>query len=85
METEDQLSARYEAELAAIAAVDCRYYRNPCPSLAERRAYALRQVQLEEVRSRFYAEIVMCREGTLRPFRRCRSFMRRTRRSFLRY
>jgi len=85
METEDQLSARYEAELAAIAAVDCRYYRNPYPSLAERHDYALRQVQLEERRSRFYTEIAICRERTLHPFRRCRSFIRRTRRSFLRY
>ena len=52
----DDFSARYEAELAAIAALDRHFYLNPSPSLAERRAYAVRKVRLEEMRFRFYLE-----------------------------
>lgn len=75
METEDQICRRFEAELAAIAVLDRRYYLNPSPTLAERAEYAARQFQLENVRSRFYAEL-----GALREFRRCRLFARRLRR-----
>jgi len=58
METEDQLSARYEAELAAIAALDRRYYSNSCPSCCERADYAARQDKLHALRARF-----LCRGG----------------------
>jgi len=75
METEDKLSARYEAELAAIAAIDRRYYLNPCPSRAEHSDYAARQDRLEESRSRLYAELASLRQ--IRRFRRCRFFIQR--------
>ena len=86
METEDQLYARYEAELALIAAVDRCYYLSPCPTLAERRNYAARQVQLEELRVRFYIDLNTCRLKHLymRQFRRCRSVIRRSRPSTIR-
>ena len=80
METESQLCARYEAELASIAAVDRRYYLSPCPTLAERQDYAARQLQLEEIRSCFYVDLNACRLNHLymRQFRRCRSMVRRS-------
>jgi len=55
VETEEQICRRYEAALAAIAAVDRRYYVNPSPSLADRADYAARQTQLENTRSMLYA------------------------------
>lgn len=80
METEHQLCQRYESELASIAALDHLYYKDPSPSLSERRGYAARQVQLEEIRSRFYAEFQICHQASLNAFqRRCRSFIRRSR------
>jgi hypothetical protein len=75
METEDQLCYRYEKQLAAIAALDRLYYLNPSPTLAERAEYAARQYQLENVRSRYYAEL-----RALREFRPCRLLVRRLRR-----
>lgn len=61
MKPEDQICKRYEAEFAAIAALDRRYYVNPSASVAERREYAERQLQLEEMRLRLYAEVAVCR------------------------
>lgn len=81
METEDQICRRYEAAFAAIAALDRRYYQASSASLQDRRQYAERQAKIEELRSRFYAELAMCRERRVHPFRRCRSFTRRSRRS----
>jgi hypothetical protein len=82
METEYQICKRYEAEFAAIAALDRRYFLTPSASLAARRDYAARQARLEEMRSRLYAELALCRERDAAPlFRRCRSFIRRFGRS----
>jgi hypothetical protein len=81
METEREICKRYEAEFAAIAALDRRYYLTPSASLDERREYAARKAQLEKMRSRFYAELAMCREPGVSHFRRCRSFIRSSRRS----
>ena len=75
METEDQICRRFEAELAAIAILDHRYYLNRSPTIDERAEYAARQLQLESVRSRYYAEL-----SVLREFRPCRLLARRTRR-----
>jgi hypothetical protein len=78
METEDQICTRYERELARIAARDHVYYRSLCPNLAERREYAARQAQLEEVRSRLYLELDILHRSAVIPFhRRCRSVIRR--------
>lgn len=79
METEDQICRRFEAELAAIAALDRRYYSNLAPTVAERADYAARQVQLEGTRSQFYAELSPFREYSSRQFRRCRFLARRSR------
>jgi hypothetical protein len=68
----------YEAELAAIAALDRCYYLKSCPTSDERREYALRQAHLEELRSRLYAELASaCADR--QPFRRCRFLARRSR------
>lgn len=72
----DDLCARYEAGLAAIAALDRRFYLNPSPSVAERRAYAARKVRLEELRFCFYSEFAACQQRDVREFRRCRSIIR---------
>ena len=66
----DDFSARYEAELAAIAALDRHFYLNPSPSLAERRAYAVRKVRLEEMRFRFYLEFAACQFRDVRQLPR---------------
>jgi hypothetical protein len=66
----DDLCARYGKELAAIAALDRRFYLNPSPALAERRAYAARKLRLEEMRYRFYLEFAACQLTDVRPFRR---------------
>ena len=80
METEHQLCVRFEAELASIAALDRVYYLNPCPTLDGRRNYAARQIQLEEIRSKFYLEFGICHQVPVSPFHsRCRSIFRRTR------
>ena len=77
MENEHQLCVRFEAELATIAALDRAYYLNPFPTLAERRNYAARKIQIEEVRSRFYREFEMCHQVPMSAFhRRCRSIIR---------
>jgi len=68
METEDQICKRYEAEFAEIAARDRRYYLLPSASLAERRDYAARKVQLEQLRLRLYAELAVCRQPGVRWF-----------------
>ena len=80
VETEDQIFRRFEAELAAVAVLDRRYYTNPSPTIAERADYAARQVRLERVRSRYYSELGSFWEYSLRQFRRCRFLARRTRR-----
>lgn len=80
MDTEDEICARYAAELASIAALDRSYYLKPSPSTADRQAYAERQDQFEQVRSRFYAELTAFRLGRflrIREFRPCRSIVRR--------
>ena len=80
METEDQICRRFEAELAAIAVLDRRYYSSLSPTVAERADYAARQLQLERARSRFYAELESFLEYSLRQFRRCRFLAGRSRR-----
>lgn len=80
MEIEDQICRHYEAELAAIAALDRRYYLNRYPSRADRCDYAARQVQWENVRSRFYAELTAFRRHGPYSSRRCRSIIRRSQR-----
>ena len=57
MNLEAETCKRYEAELAAIAALDRAYYLNPTPTAAERGSYVRRQAHLEEVRARFYAQL----------------------------
>ena len=61
MDTEEQICKRYEAELALIAALDSAYYRNVSPTRAERSDHYARQDYLEQIRSRFYAELVAIR------------------------
>lgn len=80
MEMEHEICARYEPELAAIAALDRSYYLNPSASVDERRDYAARQILLEEIRSRLYAELAACRQQG-HQLRRCRSVICRTRHS----
>jgi len=87
METEDQICRRYEGELAAIAALDRRYYLKLAPTTADRRDYAERQLCLQEIRSRFYADLTACRLDhflRVRRFRRCRSLVRKPRFSTVR-
>lgn len=78
MATEEQLFERFEAELAAIASLDRRYYLNPSPTLADRCEYAKRQVRLEETRSRFYKQLEVFRKQAASFPRRCRSILRRS-------
>lgn len=78
METEDRILARFEAELATIAALDRLYYLNLCPSADDRREYAARQIKLEGTRFRFYAELAYIRR--CRQLRRCRSIIHRSQR-----
>lgn len=79
VDSEDRLCERYEAKLSASAAIDPRSYLNPCPSRQERSEYAARQEQLQDLRLRFYAELVFVR--TVRQRDRCRFFLRRSRHS----
>lgn len=79
MKREEEICKRYADELAAIAALDRRYYLNPSPALADRKDYAARQAQLEHTRFRFYAELAAFRQQDLRELRRCRSVIRRSR------
>lgn len=76
METEDEICTRYEAELAAIAALDRRYYLNRSAGVADRAAYAARQARLEHVRLRLYAELDALRSH--KQFRRCRTVIRQS-------
>jgi hypothetical protein len=78
MEAKDQICKRYEAAFTAIAALDRRYYLNPCASVVERRDYAMRQAQLQEIRSRLYAELHCVNNLACGPSRRCRSLVRST-------
>jgi len=80
VETEDQICRRFEAELAAIAVLDRRYYSSLSPTVAERADYVARQAQIENTRSRFYAELGFVWEYSLRQFRRCRFLAARSRR-----
>jgi len=41
MKREEEICKRYADELAAIAALDRRYYLNPSPALADRKDYAV--------------------------------------------
>jgi len=77
MELEDLIYVRYSRELAAIAALDRKYYVDPCPSPADRRDYAARQEQLETLRTRLYTDLAALR--ACREFRPCRSVIRRSR------
>ena len=79
MDNKLRLCERYEAKFAAIAAIDRRYYLNPCPNRQERSEYAARQEQLQDLRLRFYAELAFVR--TVRQRDRCRFFLRRSRHS----
>lgn len=77
MATEDEILERFEAELAGIATIDRRYYLNPSTTPLDRAAYAVRQAHLEEIRSRFYAELSALKQS--RQFRHCRSVIRQSR------
>jgi hypothetical protein len=52
----------FEAELAAMAALDRAYYLNPAPTSAERAEYAMRQDHLELQRARFYEKLSAARQ-----------------------
>lgn len=57
VDLEAKTCKHYEAELAAIAALDRAYYLNAKPTPADRADYVRRQAHLDEVRARFYAEL----------------------------
>ena len=63
MDTESDTCLRYEAELAAIAALDRAYYLNAKVTPTDRANYFRRQVDLEQVRTRFYAELSQSSEN----------------------
>jgi len=68
VDLEAETCKRYEAELAAIAALDRAYYLNATPTPAERGSYVRRQAHLEEIRARFYAELSTVRHSeTTKP------------------
>lgn len=48
---------RYVAELDEIARLDRRFYLDNAPSRSDRASYALRQEHLNEMRSRFTADL----------------------------
>ena len=73
METDNSILRRYELELAAIAALDHGYYLLPSACLEERRNYAARQLQLEEIRSRLYLDLANRRQRLGERCRRLRS------------
>jgi hypothetical protein len=77
MRDENQICQLYEPYLAAIAALDRRYYLNPAPTLADRAAYAARQTELEKLRARLYAELARSRNSRVFRIGRCRSIIRR--------
>jgi len=74
VESETELCARYEREMAELAAVDHFFYLNRAASRTERANYAARQDRLETVRVRLYSELTSLRE--LRRLRRCRVLIR---------
>jgi len=67
MDTEPQICRFYEAEMAAIAALDRGYYLTQSPTVADRRAYAIRQAQLDKIRARFFTELARIREQCWGP------------------
>jgi hypothetical protein len=65
---ETEICKRYEAELAAIAALDRAYYLNATPAPADRASYVRRQAHLEDVRAQLYAELSTVRHSeTTKP------------------
>jgi hypothetical protein len=80
MNSEDLICRHYEAAFAAIASLDGAYYRNPSPSRTDRLIYATRQEQLENLRTKFYAELAWAHQYDLRQPRRCRFLARKFRR-----
>jgi hypothetical protein len=72
VETEIEICVRYEAEMAAIAALDQPYYLNTKTTPADRVNYFRRQDDLKQVRARLYAELStvrhseMAKEGSFR-------------------
>jgi hypothetical protein len=56
MDLDDEICRCYEAQLAAIAALDRAYYLKQNPTLAERAEYAQRMQELESIRDQFYSE-----------------------------
>jgi uncharacterized protein YcbX len=63
MDTESETCLRYEAKVAAIAALDGAYYLDAKATLTDRASYVRRQVDLEQVRTRFYAELSLVTEN----------------------
>jgi hypothetical protein len=63
MDTEPETCRRYEAELAAIAALDRAYYLTAKATPTDRASYFRRQVDLEQVRTRLYAELSQSSEN----------------------
>jgi len=68
VDIEAETVKRYEADLAAIAALDRDYYLNATPTPAERAGYVRRQAHLEQLRVQFYAEMSTVRHSeTTKP------------------
>ena len=67
MEPETEICARFEVELALIAALDRDYNLNPTPTSAERANYYKRQEKLEQIRAQFYADLDRLRSELPRP------------------
>jgi signal transduction histidine kinase len=57
MDTQNEICRRYEAAMAAIASADRAYYLKEKPTPADRRAYAERKTQLQDLRTELYAEL----------------------------
>ena len=62
MDRETEIYIRCEAELAEIAALDRLYYQTVAASRADRADYYRRQDQLEQIRTRLYAELGAARK-----------------------
>jgi len=67
MDNESEICGRYEAEMAVIASADRDYYLKEKPTSADRRAYAERKNQLDDLRDQLYAELSALR--TKKPSR----------------